>query len=137
MVKIVTLFKLYRLLFRNTFERKKQLFRQHNLCKARSRTVLDNIYIYIYIYICAYVYLPTPPYGQDMTQGQIFIAKFDRLEFWFFFSWAICHTLQFTRNWSDNLYCWMHTILGISVVWNTNNFVYDLNLGHLANSLRR
>ena len=28
----------------------------------------DDIYIYIYIYI--YTYLPTPPLGQDMTQGQ-------------------------------------------------------------------
>ena len=27
-----------------------------------------SIYIYIYIYI--YPYLPTPPLGQDMTQGQ-------------------------------------------------------------------
>ena len=37
-----------------------------------------NIYIYIYIYVCVCVcvcvnevyYLPTPPLGQDMTQGQ-------------------------------------------------------------------
>ena len=49
------------------------------------------IYIYIYIYICvcvcvcvcesytfgrqAYPYLPTPPLGQDMTQGQLFLSE--------------------------------------------------------------
>ena len=27
------------------------------------------IYIYIYVYVCS-SYLPTPPLGQDMTQGQ-------------------------------------------------------------------
>ena len=35
-----------------------------------------TIYIYIYICVCVCVYLvhiyPTPPLGQDMTQGQYF-----------------------------------------------------------------
>ena len=28
-----------------------------------------------------YSYLPTPPLGQDMTQGQFFKAEFNRFEF--------------------------------------------------------
>ena len=38
---------------------------------SKNRLELPLIYIYIYIYIS---YLPTPPLGQDMTQGQFFLS---------------------------------------------------------------
>ena len=34
-----------------------------------------------YINAFLYTYLPTPPLGQDMTQGQFFKAEFNRFEF--------------------------------------------------------
>ena len=41
-----------------------------------------NIYIYIYIY----TYLPTPPLGQDVTQGQYFKRNLTGLNSEFSFS---------------------------------------------------
>ena len=53
--------------------------------------VYINIYTYVYMCVCVRVfvgmyvcmyrsYLPTPPLGHDLTQGQ-FLAEFNRFEF--------------------------------------------------------
>ena len=39
------------------------------------------LFSYIYIYIYIYHIYPTPPLEQDMTQGQFFLAEFNRFEF--------------------------------------------------------
>ena len=45
----------------------------------------DSEYIYIYIYIYIHIY-PTPPLGQDMTQGQFFKRSLTGLNSEFSFS---------------------------------------------------
>ena len=106
-----------------------------------------HTYIYIYIYIMVRVfangsrdlgsipsraisllntalsYLPTPPLGQDMTQGHFFKAEFNRFEFRVFPSPRLVALLRlknqsallFTHSWRENN--WIHTFpKGISAM---------------------
>ena len=93
---------------------------------------LTFIYIYIYIYI--YIsYLPTPPLGQDMTQGQFFKRSLTGLNSEFSFSWTSCLTMAeepslpyyFTHSWRENN--WIHTFpKGISSMWNAISPGFEL-----------
>ena len=74
-------------------------------------------------------YLPTPPLGQDMTQGQ-FLEEFNRFEFRGFLlldyllhqGWKTQSVLLFTNSWRDNN--WIHTFpKGISAMWNAISLV--------------
>ena len=68
---------------------------------------------------------PTPPLGQDMTQGQFFKQSLTGLNSEFSFSKTSCLTkaeepslaLLFTHSWRENN--WIYTFLkGISAMWN-------------------
>ena len=68
-------------------------------------------------------YLPTPPLGQDMTQGRFFKRSLTGLNLEFSFSYTSCLTkaeepslpYYFTHSWRENN--WIHTFpKGISAM---------------------
>ena len=72
-------------------------------------------------------YLPTPPFGQDMTRGQ-----FNRFEFGVFLlldllphqGWRTQSVLLLTHSWRENN--WIYTFRkGISAMWNAISLVQD------------
>ena len=76
---------------------------------------------------------PTPPLGQDMTQGQ-FKQSLTGLNLEFSFSEISCLAkaeepslpYYFIHSWRENI--WIHTFpKGISALWNTISLVQDLN----------
>ena len=75
-------------------------------------------------------YLPTPPLGQDMTQGQFFnrfefrvVLLLDKLPHQ---GWRTQSVLLFTHSWRENN--WIHTFpKGISAMWNAISLAQDLN----------
>ena len=79
-------------------------------------------------------YLPTPPLGQDMTQGQFFKWSLTGLNSEFFLlldllphqAWRTQSALLFTHSWRENN--WIHTFpKGINTMWNAINLVQELN----------
>ena len=116
------------------------------------------IYIYIYIYMLiltlappiplktqthVYFYLPTPPDNQNVTQGQ-FYAEFNRFEFEVFLplhrlpyqGWTAQSAPLFTHSWGEKN--WIHNFpKGISVMWNANSLVQDLNSCRCVHFLQR
>ena len=98
---------------------------------------------FIHSFIFIYSYLPTPPLGQDMTQGQ-FLAEFNRFEFRVFLlldllphqGWRTQSVLLFTHSWMENN--WIHTFpKGISAMWNAISLVQNLNSCRRVHFLRR
>ena len=84
--------------------------------------------------IVGYSYLPTPPLGQDMTQGQFFKRSLTGLNSEFFLlldllphqAWRTQSALLFTHSWRENN--WIHTFpKGINTMWNAINLVQELN----------
>ena len=89
-------------------------------------------------------YLPNPPLGQDMTQGQFFKRSLTGLNSEFSFSYTSCLTkaeepslpFYFNHIWRENN--WIHTFpKGISAMWNAISLVQDLNSCRRVHFLRR
>ena len=106
-------------------------------------------FFYVYIIILFYVYIiilihiyPTPPLGQDMTQGQflsgvqpVWIQSFpsSRLVASPRLKNLVCPTIY---PWRENN--WIHTFpKGISAMWNAISLVQDLNSCRHVHFLRR
>ena len=110
------------------------------------------------MYVCVYLqealghlhdlrllsYLPTPPLGQDMTQGQFFKRSLTRLNSEFSFSKTSC----LTKAEEPSLSCylpidggrnhWIHTFpKSISALWYAISLLQDLNSCRRVHFLRQ
>ena len=83
-------------------------------------------------------YLPTPPFGRDMIQGQFFKRSLTGSNSEFSFSKTSCLTKaeETSLPWRENN--WIHTFpKSFSAMWNVISLVQDLNSCHCVHFLQR